>query len=108
MGGGWIYSYPMVFTVTLPNFPEWAIPMSKIIVKGYTSDGFVDEYISGANITCQHTWNVINTSTEKSIQLKIELDASIGNSQESVPIYIDLDLVFINERIVQEINPNKS
>jgi hypothetical protein len=103
----------MTFFVNLPNFPEWAIPMTKIIPKAYTDDAFMDSTISW-NLSCRHLWQVTpnsNSSLPSQVTLRCDIEASgsigSGESLQQVPVYIDIDLVFFNERTGKEVNTNK-
>jgi hypothetical protein len=109
-------SEPVVLFVSLPNYPEWAIPMSKIIPMAYTEDGFDANQITG-NINCQHFWQVLpnvdnqGNSLPNTVNLRIVItlvEDGDNNPIINIPCYVDLNLVFINENIWTEINPNKS
>ena len=108
--------YTMVFTVTLPNLPEWAIPMIKVIPRCYIDDGF-DIGSVNFEVQCQHMWTVssnqdsFGNSLNPTVTLQVLIYASATNLAVSpnviIPTYIDVDLVFFNERAYQEINTNK-
>ena len=100
--------YPMIFFVTIPNFPEWAIPMTKIIPRVYIDDAYdITQVIF--QVSCQHFWKV-NRDTS-SVSLKVIIQAQATNNAVSpsivIPTYLDIDLVFKNERVCDEVNTNK-
>ena len=108
--------YTMVFTVQLPNLPEWAIPMIKVIPRCYIDDGY-DVNSVNFQVQCQHMWTVssnqdsFGNSLNPTVTLQVLIYASATNLAVSpnviIPTYIDVDLVFFNERAYQEINTNK-
>lgn len=96
----------MVFTVDLPNFPEWAISFTKIIPKAYLDDGYNIEDFTGTNLitTCRHWWRCI---ADNHWELRVEVRATAKLNNVYIPIYLDIDLVVINERVWEELNANK-
>lgn len=115
-GGGGGSSFPfipytMVFTVQLPNLPEWAIPMIKVIPRCYIDDGYPVQDVT-FNLQCQHIWTVspnqdsLGNSLNPTVILQIMIFASATITQ-AIATYIDVDLVFMNERAYNEINTNK-
>lgn len=102
-------SNPWVFSVSLPKYPEWAVPMTKIIPMFYTTDGFNPSLLQG-KIQCQHIWNVIPNFDNLGNQISsaISLTITIIVTSVTIPCYMDLNLVFINENIWSEILANKS
>ena len=109
--------YIMDFTVQIPNFPEWAIPMTKVIPRCYIDDGYDISNISFI-VQCQHVWIVsqnqdkLGNSLNPTVLLQVRIYASATDLSQSpnviIPTYIDVDLVFFNERTYTEINTNKS
>ena len=107
----------MIMTVPLPNFPEWAIPMTKIIPMVSTGDGYDLNSVTWTCF-CRHMWNVVpNTDTTKpsSVSLTIEIQASatVPNAAQpsnptAIPVYVDIDLFIFNERVAIQVAPNKS
>jgi hypothetical protein len=106
----------MVFYVQLPGFPEWAIPMTKVVPMFSTEDGYDLSTVTW-NCYCTHLWHVIESSGEApnavELRVDVEVSATIPNSADpakptSIPVYLDLDLVFLDQRVAQEINTNKS
>jgi hypothetical protein len=97
----------MTFVVDLPKFPEWAIPFTKIIPKAYMDDGFDPEVIESdtLNTFCRHFWKNIG---EDHWQIYVELLVIARLDGVYLPIYTDVDLVIMNERVWEEINSNKS
>jgi hypothetical protein len=93
----------MTCYVQLPNFPEWAIPMMRVIPKAYTEDGYNSPAVIW-KVQCRHLWQL----SQGQIVLKIDLDASATLDGIAIPVYIDIDLVFFNERTGNQINTNKT
>ena len=104
----------MTCLVNLPGFPEWAIPMTKVVPKAYTEDAFMSGTVTW-NVYCRHLWQVIpsgNPAIPSQIILRLDIEASAtipgeGNNPVSIPVYVDIDLVFFNERTGNQINSNK-
>jgi hypothetical protein len=103
-------------TVPLPNFPEWAIPMTKIIPMVSTDDGYDLTQVTWTCF-CRHMWNVVpNTDTTKpsSVSLTIEIQSSAtvptqgSTTPTAIPVYVDIDLFIFNERVAIQVAPNKS
>lgn len=98
----------MTFYVHLPNFPEWAIPMTKIIPKARIDDGWDMTKVTFDG-RCRHWWKKIGETdwqlkVEVTVRARIELDSG----PLTLPTYLDLDMVILNERVWEELNPNKS
>lgn len=112
----------LTLQVNLADYPEWAIPMSKIIPKFNVDDGWD---ITNPNFvfsaTCTYFWKQID---KVNFQLQIfltgqaqilpsegieqgKLGAGGGGLTIEVPLFLNLDLVFFNENIWQVINSNK-
>lgn len=103
----------MTCFVNLPNFPEWAIPMTKVIPKAYTEDAFMGQAITW-NVHCRHLWQItsnIHSSLPSQVTLRLDIEASasisINGTVSSIPAYVDIDLVFFNLRTGNQINSNK-
>lgn len=103
----------MTAFVNLPNFPEWAIPMTKIIPKAYTDDAFMTGNVTWA-LSCRHLWQVTpnaDPTLPSQVTLRIDIEAAgtigSGATLQSIPVYVDIDLVFFNERTGKTVNPNK-
>jgi len=106
----------MVFYVHLPGFPEWAIPMTKVVPVVYTEDGYDLTKVTW-NVYCYHTWHITpsnNSTVPNAVELRVDMSAqatipsaSDPNNPQSIPVYVDIDLVFFNERVSEEINTNK-
>lgn len=92
----------MKFLVDLPNFPEWAIPFTKIIPKCRVDDPYLNE---GLTLQCKHFWKYIS---ENHWQIYVEINAIGQIGGDYFPVYLDVDLVIINERVWEEINSNKN
>lgn len=84
----------MIFTVDLPNFPDWAVPMANITA--------VVKILSGYDINAgtispdfSYTWKKIDNE-----HYQVEVDISVFTSfdGEEIPVYLDLDIVIVNER----------
>jgi hypothetical protein len=107
----------MILTINLPNFPEWAIPMTKVIPMTYVDDGYDLSTVTW-KISCRHLWHVvpnsdINLLPTISLTIDIESSATVPGATEdvapiSIPTYVDINLQFLNKRLVQEVNANKS
>lgn len=107
----------MVFYMKLPNFQEWAIPMTKVVPMVYTEDGYDLSTVTWT-VHCQHMWHITpsnNPAVGNAVELRVDMDASAtipnpadANNPLSIPVYVDIDLVFFNERVAKEINVNKT
>lgn len=123
-GGGGGGSNPfnpvsMLFEVNLPNFPEWAIPMTKVIPRVYLDDGYDITTVS-ISVQCQHFWHVtpsqdnLGNPLVPNVTLRVLFHAHAQQTLPvppfflELPIYVDIDLVFINERDWKEINNSKT
>jgi len=104
----------MVFYVQLPNFPEWAIPMTKVVPVVYTEDAYDPSNITWT-VYCYHLWHIIPSSNgnTNAVELRVDMTASATipnladpSNPTSIPVYVDIDLVFFNERQAQEIHTN--
>jgi hypothetical protein len=100
------HPYVMVFTVDLPNFPEWAIPFVKLIPKVYFEDGHTFDEIGTGNVTTyfKSVWHLIG---ENHWQIRVETQILARLDYEYIPVYLDVDLVILNERVWEEMNSNK-
>lgn len=107
-GGGTFVPIQMTYFVDLPHFPDWAVPMTKLITKVYTDDGWDTSKVGWGGNT-RHWWNKV---AENHWQIRVELYASVSYTLNGVgiilPTYVDVDLVIVNERVWHEVNPNKS
>jgi hypothetical protein len=107
----------MIFFLTLTGYPEWTIPMMKLIPMLYTEDSY-DASSATWSVECHHTWHIIpndNPTGPNTIELRVEVYASATKPNPAspteptpIPIYIDFNLVYFNERVAQEINPSKT
>lgn len=107
----------MTFYVQLPNYPEWAIPMTKVVPMVYTEDAYDLSTVTWS-VRCYHLWHIIpstNPNLPNAVELRVDMEASatIPNPSNSaqptaIPVYIDIDLVFFNERVAQEAVTNIS
>src|ERR1700690_3619674 len=106
----------MVFYVQLPNFPEWAIPMTKVVPMVYTEDAY-DPHTITWSVYCYHLWRIIPSTNGNgnAVELRVDMTASatVPNLSDpahptQIPVYVDIDLVFFNERQAQEIHTNIS
>ena len=106
-GGPGYYGGLFIFNVSLSNFPEWAIPFTKIIPKVHMEDGFNPEAYNGLQLVtnCRHLWQYIDGINWK---LRVEITAYVLVSGVYLPLFLDVDLVIINERVWEEINSNKA
>lgn len=107
--GGTFSPVKMVFTVDLVDFPEWAIPFTKIIPKVHLEDTYDVQEIadSGGNnfvTNCRHLWKMID---ENHWQIYVELTARAIKDGVYLPTFVDVDLVIFNENVFEEINSNK-
>lgn len=107
--------YTMVFTIQLP-IPEWAIPMIKVVPRCYIDDGHDPENLR-VDLECQHMW-IISKNTDSfgneltpTVTLQVSIYAEVDDfslfPRYQIPTYIDVDLVFFNERTFNELNTNK-
>jgi len=105
-----------IFSVTIPGFPESAIPMTRVIPRIYFDDAY-DATTVSLLAQVNHYWSVQPNSdpTQPSIVVLIvefAVEASIGAQgdvhSQIIPAYVDIDLVFFNENIWNEINTGKS
>jgi len=96
----------MIFNVNLPNFPEWAIPFTKIIPKVHMEDGYNPEDYNGLELVtnCRHMWKYIDGFNW---QIRVEVTAYVRVSGAYIPLFLDVDLVIINDRVWEELNSNK-
>lgn len=93
----------MTYFANLPNFPEWAIPMTKIIPRVYIDDAYDISTVT-FSVSCRHYWLVKGNS----ITLKVIVFAlSSATNFGQIPTYLDMDLVFFNELVTRTINLNK-
>jgi len=84
----------MIFTIDLPNFPDWAVPMVKIIpvlriLNGYNiADGIISPDFS-------YVWKRLD---DAHYQLTIDIGVFTSFGGDEIPVYLDLDLVIVNQR----------
>lgn len=98
----------MTFFVSLPNFPEWAIPMTKLICRCYVDDGWDTSQVSW-NTNFRYWWNKVDDKNwEIRAELYVQATMIIADVGTVIPGYVDIDLVIMNERVWDELNPNKS
>ena len=86
----------MIFSLDLPNFPDWAIPMAKIIpvikiLNGYDLNS--DEFFISPDFS--YAWKKVDNN-HYNLEIDISVSASFGG--DSIPVYLDLDVVIVNER----------
>jgi hypothetical protein len=108
----------MILYVQLPNFPEWAIPFTKVVPMASTDDAYDLSKVT-FNVYCYHLWHITdnpeNPSIGSSVELRIDVSATAtmpdptnkNNTPIQVPVYLDIDLVFFNERVAIQNNNNK-
>ena len=87
-----------IITKRLENFPEWAIPFTKVIMKTRLEDDYDEDKLYFHN-WIKTKWNKIDAT---SYDLIIEYSASVllempDESLEYIPIYTTIDLYFLNE-----------
>lgn len=108
-----IFTNTMGFLVTFNNFPEWAIPFTKLIPKITLPKG-TDINADGVMVGCRHWWfsDDKNDSTS-SMNMYVEINCYVTTTDNQgdiliEPSSVDLDLVVLNEQIYEELNPFKS
>jgi hypothetical protein len=100
----------MIFTVDLPNFPEWSIPFTKIIPKAYMDDVYdITTLTSDTLVTyCRHFWNQVGKNHwQIRVELQVVATQVIDFQHSFLPIYVDVDIVINNERVWEEMNSDK-
>lgn len=105
----------MTFFISLPNFPEWAIPMTKVIPIAYTEDGYNLSTVTWT-VQCQHLWRIkpsTNPNNPNVVELRIDCTATATipgptGKPQYIPCYVDIDMIFYNDRVAQQVNPKKS
>jgi len=98
----------LIFNVNIPNFPEWCIPFTKIIPKVHMEDGFNPEDYNGLQLVtnCRHMWKYID-GINWQIRVEITSFVRISYPYNYIPLFLDVDLVIINDRVWEEINSSK-
>lgn len=97
------------FAVHLTNFPEWAIPMTKLVPVISLDDAWDKSQVT-ITTRFQYWWRKIDDTTwdlygQLFVAATIEGHTSPG---QLISLYTDLDLVVINENIWQEVDTTKS
>ena len=93
----------MEFVLRLERFPEWAIPMTKIVPVLYVDNGR-DQNAVVWSYGLDYWWKKVDEDT---YDLHVWLTASALLNLEFIPIYVDLDLVILNERVWHQVQSNK-
>lgn len=94
----------MTFETLFENFPEWAIPMTKVIPIFYTENGYnLDDCLFSA--TWNYIWEIIDS---QHVKLHIHFDyIYFTKVEESTtiypPLYLDLKLYFVNRNHYNEL-----
>lgn len=85
----------MQVIVDLPNFPDWAIPMVSIVPVFKTLDVYdlSDPLIS---ITSNYFYDWVKVN-DTDYQLIINIEGSAKLSGNDIPLFLDLDFVFVNK-----------
>jgi len=88
----------------LENCPEWAIPMIKPVAIFYTKDGYKLENCSLAS-NFRYIWEKIDNKNFKChIYLNVGLTTVVEEETVNVPLYLDLNLYFLNLKDNHEIS----
>jgi len=104
--GGTFTPYSMSFIVDLPNFPEWAIPCTKLIPRVYSEDGYDLTNLTTNEISTyfKYWWKYVDANHWQ-IYVTMQMLISIGGNY--IPTFVDVDLVILNEQVWEENNPDK-
>lgn len=99
----------LIFIVHLKNFPQWAIPMTRIVPVFNVDDAW---NVKEINFTSrfQYWWRKIDDTTWD-IYIQLFGEAFIdGHSSppDLIPLYLNVDLVIVNEHIYQEVDTTRT
>lgn len=89
---------PYNFEIILQNFPDWAIPMTRVVPVIYQTD---DKDITTANLfyDFQYWWEKINENDYK-LQFYVYVIAT-GEDFVNEIVLMDLNLYIINEQLIK-------
>jgi len=87
------------YQVDLPNFPDWAVPMTRVVPILTVSSAF-DKYSPSTRVEIYNSWKKVDATT---YVLTIDIFAVSNYFDENdvlqnAPMKIDIDLVIVNER----------
>lgn len=85
----------MNFNILLENFPDWAVPLSRVVPIFRTEDGYnLDELDFGFQF---NYW--FQKIDNLNYLLKIFVNASLEDQDDNtLPIFVDINLHILNER----------
>ena len=94
---------PINYNILLENCPDWAIPMIRPIAVFSTESGYSLEDGTFQSL-CTYLWEKIDDINFKcNIYLNVSFYKLIGVEYVDLPLYVDLNLYFINLRDNYEI-----
>jgi hypothetical protein len=95
----------MTFEYLLENFPEWAIPMTKVMPVFYTENAYnLDDCTF--SVTWNYLWEIVD---EINVKLHVHfdlIDFHMHNEEETriiLPLFLDLKLYFVNRNQYNEL-----
>lgn len=108
-GGSTFLPTTLIFLVHLTNFPEWAIPMTKVVPVFSVGDAWNKSQITFTG-TFRYWWKKIDDLTWD-IYVELYANASLpGHTSPPslIPLFMDIDLVIVNEHIWEEVDTDKT
>lgn len=96
------------FEVLLKDFPDWAVPMTKVIPLFYTTSG---NNIDDDNVNLNYNFDYwFQKMDNQHYLLKIYLSGVLQRTTETLetlPLFVDLKLYILNERIYDNPQHNR-
>lgn len=96
----------MTFEVDLIGFPDWAIPMCRV-VPIFSSESGVDIDSQGLTLSTQFNYWFKKVDNANYI-LKVFVSGSLeDNDDNKFPLFVDIDLYILNQRLYDPIQKNR-
>ena len=93
----------MHFSFILNNFPDWAVPMTRIVPVFKIPDAYDFEELDFFS-DYFFVWEKISDNT---YELNVDVEGEAEKEGNPIALTLDLDLVFVNERNYYNTQSNK-